>query len=166
MKICIAYERHGEIIDLFKRVCEGERRTRIVTALRSKVHDAEARFLLALLMLMPDRDSIFESVRLQFPDIEPLVVIERCVESMSGKKTVGFDLNDENRLIFRSLVEGVGTEGLLQRLRAEFQDESVESHRDRLLDHTRKLAKSDLFYPLLSRSPFREEGLGSEAGVS
>lgn len=152
----IAHGRHGDVVDLFRRVCEEERRTRIVTALRSKVHDPEARFLLALLMLMPDRDAIFETIRLQFPETEPLAAIERWLASISGKETIGFDFNEKNRLIFRSLVEGLDAEGLLQRLQAEIQDGSADGHRDRLLDHAKKMAGSALFLPLLSKSPLRE----------
>jgi hypothetical protein len=152
-----ARERHGEIVDLFRKVCEGERRTRIVTALRSKVLDPEARLLLALLMLMPDRDAIFEAVRLQFPNAEPLETIEKWLAGMSGKEIIGFDFSDENRIIFRGLVEGLDMEGLLQRLRAEFQADSIDVHRDRLLDHARQLARSNLFFPLLSKSPLRQE---------
>lgn len=153
----IARERHGDIVDLFRQACEGERRSRIVTALRAKISDPQARFLLALLMLMPDRDAIFDTIRLQFPGVEPLAAIETWLAGMSGKETIGFDFNDVNRLIFRSLVEGLDTAGLLQRLRSQFHDDSVDAHRDRLLDHAKQLARSDLFHPLLSRSPLREE---------
>lgn len=151
-----ARQRHGDIMDLIQRVCEEERRTRIVTALRSKISDPERRFLLALLMLMPDRDAIFETIRLQYPETEPLTVIETWLQGMSGKETIGFDFNDVNRIIFRGLVEGLDTEGLLQRLRTEFRDDSIEAHRDRLLSHVKQLARSDLFLPLLSKSPLRE----------
>jgi hypothetical protein len=152
-----ARQRHGDIVNLLQEVCEEERRTRIVTALRSKVSDPDVRFLLALLMLIPDRDGIFEAILLQFPDVEPLATIETWMKAISGKETIGFDFSDINRLIFRSLVEGLDAEGLLQRLRAEFRDDSIETHRDRLLDHAKKLAKSELFMPLLSKSPLREE---------
>ncbi len=151
-----ARQRHGDIVDLIEAVCEEERRTRIVTALRAKIADPEARFLLALLMLMPDRDAIFEAIRLQFPNADPLDTIEAWLEGVSGKETIGFDFTDVNRLIFRSLVEGLDTEALLQRLRIEFRGDSIDAHRDRLLDHARQLAKSDLFFPLLSQSPLRE----------
>lgn len=153
----IARQRHGDVIDLIKEVCEEERRTRIVTALRSKVSDPEARFLLALLMLMPDRDAIFETIRLQYPGTEPLATIETWLEAISGRETIGFDFTDTNRLIFRSLVEGLGTEDLLQRLRTEFREDSIDANRDRLLDHAKQMAKSDLFLPLLSKSPLLEE---------
>jgi hypothetical protein len=155
----IARERHGDIVDLFRQVCEGERRTRIVTSLRSKISHPEARFLLALLMLMPDRDAIFETIRLQFSNAEPLATIETWLEGMSGKETIGFDFNDVNRILFRGLVEGLDTESLLQRLEDEFRGDSIDEHRDRLLAHARQLARSDLFYPLLSRSPLRDEAM-------
>jgi hypothetical protein len=152
----IARERHGEVVNLFKQVCEAERRIRIVTTLRSKIHDPEARFLLALLMLMPDRDAILETIQLQLPDVEPLAAIETWLAGMSGKETIGFEFNDVNRVIFRGLVEGADTEGLLRRLQAEFPEEAVHAHRDRLLDHAKTLVRSDLFFPLLSKSPLRE----------
>jgi hypothetical protein len=152
----MARKRHGEIADLFKQVCEGERRTRIVTSLRSKIHNPEARFLLALLMLMPDRDAVFETIQLQFPDAEPLAMIETWLEGISGKETIGFEFNDLNRLIFRNLVDGLDEEGLLQRLQAECLGNSLATHRDRLLDHAKRIAKSLLFYPLFSKSPLRE----------
>jgi hypothetical protein len=156
----IARQRHGEVVDLFRQACDGARRTRIVTALRSKVSDPDARFLLALLMLLPDRDAIFQAIHLRFPDAEPLAVIETWLEAMSGRDTIGFDFNDVNRLIFRGLVNGLDMEGLLERLRSDFREDSIDTHRDRLLDHAKQLAKSDLFYPLLSRSPLREETQG------
>jgi hypothetical protein len=154
----LARQRHGEVVDLFRQVCEGERRTRIVIALRSKVTDPTARFLLALLMLMPDRDAIFETLRLQFPGVEPLTAIETSLAAMPGKETLGFDLNEVNRLLFRGLVEGLDAEGLLERLRTELDGESVDTHHDRLLDHARRLAQSDLFRPLFSKSPLLVEG--------
>lgn len=154
-----AREHHGEIIDLFQRVCATERRTRLMTSLRSKTSNSEVRFLLALLMLMPDREAIFETIRLQFPGLEPLVAIEAWLAEISGKETIGFDLTELNRAIFRGLVEGLDVDGLLQRLRAEFQEESVDTNRDRLLDRAKKLAKSDLLFPLLSSSPLRYESV-------
>jgi hypothetical protein len=155
----LAYQHHGDIMDLFRRVYEEERRTRIVTNLRSKVSDPRARFLLALLMLMPDRDSIFETIRLEFPDSEPIAAIDACIEPMSGQETIGFDFTTINKLIFHSLVEGFDAENLLQRLQAAFEGDSFDQHRDRLLQHARRLAGSPLFFPLLSRSPLREDPL-------
>lgn len=155
--LALARQRHGEVIDLFLQACETEDRIRKVIALRAKISHPEARFLLALLMLLPDREAIFEIIRQQFPEAEPLPAIESWLEGVAEKETVGFDWNDENRLIFRSLVEGQDAEGVLGRLRDEFSSESIEKHRDRLLDHVGAMARSDLFRPLFSRSPFSRQ---------
>jgi len=162
----LARQRHGDIVELFRRVCEEERRTRIVANLRSKVSNPRARFLLALLMLMPDRDSIFETIQLEFPDSEPLEAIDACIEPMSGKETIGFNFTAMNKLIFHSLVEGLDAENMLQRLQAEFGDDYIDQQRYRLLQHARRLAGSPLFFPLLSPSPLREDPLRekSQAG--
>jgi hypothetical protein len=151
----LARERHGAIVDLFRQVCEEQRRTRVVTALREKVVDPQARFLMALLMLMPDRDAILETVQQQFPDLQPVPAIETWVEAMAGKETIGFNLTDLNRTIFRGLVEGADTKDLLQRLRTDLQAGSATDC-DHLLDHAMRMARLDLFYPLFSRSPLRE----------
>ena len=153
----IARQRHGAIVDLFQQVCEGARRTRVVASLRAKISNAEARFLLALLMLMPDRDAIFEMIRLQFPATEPLETIETWLAGISGKETIGFEFNDLNRRVFRCLVEGLDEEDLVQRLQSECLGDAMAAYRDRLLDHAKKIAKSVLFYPLFSDSSLREE---------
>ncbi len=57
-------------------------------------------------------------------------MIERWLEGLSGKETIGFDFNPVNRLLFRSLVEGSNIEDLLARLRTELSDSSIETHRD------------------------------------
>lgn len=150
-----ARERHGEIVNLFREVCDWEKRLRRILALRAKVTDGEARFLLALLMLMPDRASIFETVRLRCGEADPLETIEGWLAGIAGKETIGFDFTDVNRAIFRGLVRGLDPEGILSGLREEFRDESVDDHRDRLLGHARQLASSNLFQPLFSESPLR-----------
>lgn len=153
----IARERHGDVIDLFRQVCEEERRTRTVISRRAKVSDPEARFLLALLMLMPDRDSVFETIRLQYPGVEPLAAIETWLGRMSGKDVIGFKFEGPNPFVFRALVQGLDEKGLLQRAQTDLPGEWT-AEPDWLLDQARHMARSDLFYPLFSESPFRTIG--------
>lgn len=149
-----ARERHGSIVDTFKSVCEWQKRERIITGLRSKVTASEPRFLLALLMLMPNRDAIFDAVRLQYPQADPMSTIETWLQDMS-KETIGFSFDNTNRILFRALVDGCDLEGCLTRLNEQVQSSSIEEHRSRLTEHVHKLASSDLFYALLSESPLR-----------
>jgi hypothetical protein len=152
-----ARQRHGEAVDLLRQACEGERRIRVVRALRSRVSDPEARFLLALLMLMPDRDAVFETIRCQYPDAEPLELIERWLAGVWQKETIGFELSDLNRHLFRGLVEGLDADSLVRRLQAEHAGDPLAADRDRLLAHAKSFARSALFHPLFSHSPLREE---------
>jgi hypothetical protein len=147
-----ARERHGEVVDLFRQVCDGERRARRVLGLRARVVDPQPRFLLALLLLMPDREAIFEAIHLQYPDAEPLAMIEALLAEMSGKETIGFDFNEINRVIFRGLVEGDDSAGIFRRLRAEFHEDAVPVDHDQLCAYARQMASLDLFHPLLSES--------------
>jgi hypothetical protein len=155
--VATANERYGDVVDLIWRVCEGERRTRVVTALRGKVVESGARFFMALLMLMPDREAILDAVRLQFPNDDPVVSIGGWLESMAEKGNIGFDLNAVNRAIFGELVAGSDSEAILRKLASEFTADFVGSNGDRLLDHARKIARSDLFSPLFSGSPLRSQ---------
>jgi hypothetical protein len=146
-------EQHGDIVDLFRRVCEEERRRRRVTGLRGQVVDPGSRFFLALLMLMPDRDAVFDAIRRQFPGVEPLPTIETWVEGMA--KTIGLNFTGVNRTIFRGLIEGLDVYDLLQSLGSELEDDDVLTNPDWLLDRARQMARSDLFYPLFSTSPLQ-----------
>lgn len=148
----IAHEQHGEVVNLFQEVCRLERRTRNVVFLRSKVRNPDARFLLALLMLMPDRDAIFETIELQFPGIDALQAIEAWLASISGRETIGFELHDLNRLIFRSLVKGLEKEELLQQVQAEHP---TVIDPEKLLEDARKMASSVLFHSLFTNSPLQ-----------
>jgi hypothetical protein len=151
-----ARARHGEVVDLIAQVCAWERRTQIVTSLRAETSDPEARFLLALLMLMPNRDAVFETIRLQFPALEPLAVVEAGLQKLSGRNGLGFELNELSRVLLRGLVEGLDMEGLLSRLKERFKSESVAEHADRLTSQVKELARSELLFPLLSESPLRQ----------
>ncbi len=151
-------QRHGAVADLFQQVCQEQRRIRLVTSLRAKVVNPRARFLLALLMLMSDRDAILETVALEYPEVEPLAAIESWLELMSGKEIIGFDLDSgANRLIVRGLMAGWNREQMVEALRGEYSDDSIVAYRERLLSHAERLARSDLFWPLFSKSPMQEE---------
>ncbi|MFN7963019.1 MAG: hypothetical protein U0002_17295 [Thermoanaerobaculia bacterium] len=152
---------YGEPIQIFREACDWERRTRIITSLRGKVSDPQARYLLALLMLFPDRTAILEVVRKQHPDVDPLTTIEEAVERMSGKEIIGFEFNQTNRVLFRGLLEGLDTDALLERLTCELHGQAVAENRDRLVDHVRSLARSEVFLPLLSDSPLRRQALSA-----
>ena len=112
-------------------------------------------FLLALLMLLPDREAILETVRLQAPEAEPMAAVEGWMAAMAGKDTIGFEANDINRLVFRGLAERLDADGLLRSLLAVAEEEYLTEHRERILGNARTMARSPLFYPLFAGSPLQ-----------
>lgn len=157
----LARRRYGNIIDLFSEVCDAERRTRLVVSLRSKIKEPGPRFLLALLMLVSDRDSILGLIRSEFPGSGPLSKIDEWMDAMSGKDIIGFDYNPENKAIFKALVSGLSEEELLDQLRSEFQASTIDANRDRLLSHASQIARSELFRPLLSECRLKERAVAA-----
>jgi hypothetical protein len=151
----VALQRHGAVVSLFRQVCEEEQRVNKILALRAKILHPEARFLLALLILMPDREAILEAIRHQFPDSDPVERIEAWLETMSGKETIGFDFEGVNRIVFRSLMAGEDAAALFQRLQAQFQDDRFEARREEVLELAKRLTRLSLFRPLLSQSPLQ-----------
>lgn len=153
----LARKQHGDIIDLFREVCDEMRRTRFVLGHRADVADKDARFLLALFMLMPDKENIFNMLRIEFPGTDPLEFIDQAMAKMPGKEIFGFDYSGAHRLIFRSLVEGVDEEGIMGRLSELYSRESLEKQRQKLTERVREIARSELFHPLMSEGSMRVE---------
>jgi hypothetical protein len=156
----LARQVHGDqAVDLFQKVCEGEKRIRAIVALRARVIDPTARFLLALLMLMPDRKSIFEAIQLDSPGTDPYSFIEGCLERTSGQ-IPGLELTDVNRVVLRALLEGLDFPQVLDRLRETFSRESVDAQADEILRRCQHLVRSDLLYSLFADSPLHRATAG------
>lgn len=153
----LARARHGDRIDFFRQVCAWERRTRIVKSLRARVSDPDARFVLAALMLLPDKNALFDTLLLAFPGSEPWNAVESCLEKLSNKGVLGFELSDVNRLLLRGIVEGLDLEGLQERVGPGLEPDSTLAPPGELANQVKALARSDLLFPLFSESPIREE---------
>lgn len=155
----LARQRHGEVIDRICAACAWERRTRTILRLRRRTDHPDARFLLAALMLMPDRGSLFELLELRYPGRDPVAVVEAALDILAAADALPFQLDAANRLIFRALLEGRDEEGVLSLFEAAFEADSVRSGRRELLEHAADLAASELFRPLFSESPLRPDAL-------
>ena len=150
-----AREQHGEIVELLWSVCVEQRRIRVVRSRRRLIHEPSARFLVALLMLMPDRDSIFRAIRLRQPDVDELNSIEQWLVPCSGLETIGFELDDCKKAIFRGLVRGEEMEQILARLTSIDSGKTTGTERARTENTIRKMAASELFRGLFSESPLQ-----------
>ena len=152
-----ARERHGDIVELLWQVYQGQERIRLARTKRQQIKDPDARFLLALLMLMPDRASIFSAIRLRDNSRSEIDNIEAWLAPVAAPETVGFALSGARAAIFRGLVLGEGKDEIIQRLGKLYPAKSLKSRQADLELTIGNIASSKLFYPLFSESPLRSE---------
>ena len=148
----LATARHGKIMNRFFDAYDQERRTQGIIARRARVVDAKSRFLLALLMLLPDHETILRMLRDEFPHTEPSTVLDQAMVGMSGKQTLGFDYDGIHRLMFLALIDGVDEDGLMIRLAESYSEGSLQEQREQLIARAKAIQNSELLRPLMSHS--------------
>ncbi|WP_428262729.1 hypothetical protein [Haliangium sp.] len=148
---------HGELVDRLYEAATHQRRITLVSRLRAEVKQPDLRFLLALLMLLPERDPILALVAARCPDADPVDTIMGWLEGLSGLDRVGVEFDELNLSLFRALVAGCDRDGLLAHLGEEYDPDDLREQEDELLAHAAELACSDIFVPLFSDSRFAVE---------
>lgn len=120
-----AYSRHGGRVALLLDVIEERRREAFLIARRARVTDPDHRLFLALLLNLPDRDSILRMVRdiHGTPDPERQVVqwVIELGDELFGAEPTPFDI-----AVFRHLLAGLSPRDVSARLR----DERVDPFRE------------------------------------
>ncbi len=94
--------KHGEVAESFERAVLSRLRLANIVNRRCIVADEEHRFLLALLMLLPDRSSVLELVRERHPDLDAPELVVRWLRELAAKdcearwgpNPLGFEIDD------------------------------------------------------------------------
>jgi hypothetical protein len=147
-----ARARHGTRIDLMLPVFDEMDREAVLMTRRETVVDRDHRFLLALLINLPNRESILSMVRQRYPG-DPEHLIMKWVSELSGKDVLGIDLDPLNESILRCLIAGLPFEGVCDRLRQDYSAEQIASQRDDLRDHCDRIKRLAAFRTLLNVEP-------------
>ena len=159
----LAEQCHGEVIDVFVRAIDVDSREDYVISRRAVFRDAEHRFFLALLLLIPDRAGILALVHKRFPDRSPVASIVRWMAEMSGVERIGLDFNDVNAALFHGLLLGLDEHRALEMLEETYDPQEVRAQRDAILEQRERIAALDLFLPLFDIVPWRDRA-GAAAG--
>lgn len=144
----IARERHGDIVQVFLEAIDVARREGEVIARRQRFVQPRHRFLLALLLLVPDRTIIDSLLAAEYPDEAPESFIVTAVQEMSGLDTIGIVFDEVNTLLFRCLLDGLDEASTLERVAAVYSAADVQQQRDLVLAQRERIADSELFAPL------------------
>ncbi len=126
--LAAARARHGAAAEALVPALDEELRRRKLRRLREIVVDPGARFFLALLETLPDREAIEGAVRLRFPDSAPRARVVAWLEALSGSGTLGVDLADPlTRAIVLAMLDGCDASGVLAQLREVFDARDVDA---------------------------------------
>lgn len=148
--VAAARASHGARIDYLAASLAEQRRLRLILHWRERVHDPELRYLLALLLNVPDRRDILRMVA-ERSGAEPTAQIVRwfrqlCQSDQSGKLT---PLDDGTAQILESLLRGRSSQQIVEELRAEFGDDDIEAQREKIAEAVDLFRSSELLRPLI-----------------
>jgi hypothetical protein len=113
--------RHGGLADLLVPVLQESARQNFIIDMRRPVKDSHHRFFLALLLNVPDRDSILDLVARRYGG-DPIDTIMRWMKdlfntgSREAKSLLGLTFEDQTLLVFRCLLEGSSQAAIQDRL--------------------------------------------------
>jgi hypothetical protein len=88
-----AREVHGRRADVFLASLAERAREQNIVARRREVRDPDHRFFLALLLNLPDRDSIFRMIDRQYPDSDSEQMVLRWISELSAEKKIGLEFD-------------------------------------------------------------------------
>jgi len=125
-----ARRKHGELADLLVPVFEEGWRQAEITRRRSEITGQHHRFLLALLLNVPERTTILRLVQEKFPEQDAVSLIVSWVGELSATKIFGSkdasvlgsgEFGDLHLLVFKGLLEGLSVAEIEARVATEPQ---------------------------------------------
>lgn len=131
-----ARPRHGQMIDLIPPVFDEMQRQNNVAHRRAYLTGSEHRFLLALILNVPDRAKVLELVQQRFPQKDPVDTVAEWVMELATTRVLGspepnvlgIDYFDEDALfIFRRLLAGDAIEQVKRAIQADYPVEAAAS---------------------------------------
>jgi hypothetical protein len=116
-----ARARHGELTDLLLPVFEETWRQTDIVRRRDQIKDANHRFLLALLLNVPDRSRVLKLVSERFPEQDPVELVVGWLKELFATKTFGSrepnvlgigNFEESHFFVFKKLLQGSPAENI------------------------------------------------------
>jgi hypothetical protein len=143
-----AHRRHGELVDLLEPVFEEEWRQAEIIRRRAEVKNEDHRFLMALLLNVPERTTMLELVKERYPDVDAVDFVVGCVRELSATRTFGSkepsvlgsqELNHGHLFVLRGLLQGRTVGEIKARAASEAQPASAGWDVEELVNHLEAL---------------------------
>jgi hypothetical protein len=156
-----ARDKHGELVEGFQAVFEERERQFEIVRRRQFISREEHRFLLALLLNVPDRSMLLELVGARFPDADPVETLINWIEDLSNTKVfdsseanvLGIDNFDADSLfVLECLFRDLSPEEMKKQFKLEYAAAATSEREGKLKGQAQNLLASTLFKPLFSAS--------------
>jgi hypothetical protein len=145
---------HDVLLERLSRDRDEMLRERAIVYRRSRIHGKDHRFLLALLLNLPNRDRILETVRNAYPGAPPAETVRRWISELAdvrledGENALNVEMDESSQRIFAHLLEGASDAQVVARLREEYAD--VDDQVDGIFEMCAAFRTSLLFRTLLA----------------
>jgi len=150
--------RQGELVDLLLPVFEEAWREKEISRRRAKIKREDHRFILALLLNVPDRATVLRLVKEKFPDRDPVELMVDWIKEMSATKIFGSpepnvlgigEFNESHLFVFKGLLEALTMDELEARAAADPSYARLKPPVRELAAHIKALP---LFKPIFTSS--------------
>ena len=145
-----AERRHGELADLLHQGIMEQRRQRNIVLRRNSIQEAEPRFLLALLLNLPDRRSILSALGERYPSEDPVTVLVRMISEAAGKEQIGLTLSPATSTMLEGMLRDRSFEEICRSLSATYPRTEVERQTPALRAVADELRQSVFLAPLFA----------------
>lgn len=143
-----ARQKHGELVDLLEPVFEEEWRQGEIIRHRAEVKNEDHRFLMALLLNVPERTRMLELVKERFPEVDAIDLVVGWVRELSATRTFrskepnvlgsqGF--NNGHLFVLKRLLQGLTVEEIKACAGSEVQQTSADWPIEEMVNHLKAL---------------------------
>ncbi len=155
----VARERHGNKVDVFRKVFSHNDKVTEILQRRGVVTDPEHRFFFALLMNVDGRDRIFSLIRQRYPKSDPRDKVLDWVFDLSQTRVAGSrqqnalgiePFDDVDMMIFEHLLNGKTRAEIRKMIESEYPPEKLKPIRKELSQRISTIEEAVIFGPLFS----------------
>jgi hypothetical protein len=148
----LARARFGDRVDYLRPVYDERRRQQNIVDRRAQIHDADHRFLLALLLNVPTRDGIYRLLAGRYPDAEPRELVVRWVGELAAQQRIGLDFTPLSLVVLECALEDATLADVRTSLCKVFPAEQVAAQEWKLQQLWDEIRDALLLKPLFATS--------------
>lgn len=146
----VARARHGGLVDAMRPSLDEARRQANIVLRRDRIRETEHRFFLALLLNLPDRESIFHAIRSRHPAVDPAQWVVEQVRTLSGEDRIGLTFDALSLEVLSGFLQGQPEAGIQGGLEARYGPGLVRAKQDQLQTLFKQMRTALLLQPLFA----------------